>query len=116
VPPPALTLSAYLSLVLSSHPAATLEEMISALDEPETLRRAFAASPYYSRASWRLFASSAGDLRILLEFLREIHDPAFGYNTFETFIEEDVVQAMDQIASERLRIAMDPRAESLLGR
>ncbi len=38
----------------------------------------------------------------------EHHDPSFGYNSFEAFVEEDVVQALDQIISERLGIANDP--------
>ncbi|MGD9344232.1 MAG: hypothetical protein PVH84_00100 [Candidatus Aminicenantes bacterium] len=36
------------------------------------------------------------------------HDPALGYNTFEGFIEEDCVQALDQLINERLGIAKDP--------
>ncbi|MCK4355869.1 hypothetical protein KAW44_02165 [Candidatus Bipolaricaulota bacterium] len=38
----------------------------------------------------------------------EHHDPSFGYNSFEGFVEEDVVQASDQIINERLGIANDP--------
>lgn len=38
----------------------------------------------------------------------EHHDPSFGYNSFEGFVEEDVVQAIDQIINERLEIADDP--------
>jgi hypothetical protein len=37
------------------------------------------------------------------------HDPAYGYNSFEGFIEEDCVQALDQIISEEFGIAKDPR-------
>jgi hypothetical protein len=37
------------------------------------------------------------------------HNPAYGYNSFEGFIEEDCVQALDQIISEKLDIAQDPR-------
>jgi hypothetical protein len=33
------------------------------------------------------------------------HNPSFGYNSFEGFTEEDCVQALDQIASERMGIA-----------
>lgn len=36
------------------------------------------------------------------------HDPAFGYNTFAGFIEEDCVQALDQVINEKLGIAFDP--------
>lgn len=32
------------------------------------------------------------------------HNPAFGYNTFEGFIEEDCVQALEQIINEELKI------------
>lgn len=37
------------------------------------------------------------------------HDPAYGYNSFEGFIEEDCVQALEQIINERMGIAVDPR-------
>ncbi|HRJ99820.1 MAG TPA: hypothetical protein PL089_09435 [Ignavibacteria bacterium] len=37
------------------------------------------------------------------------HDPSFGYNSFEGFIEEDCVQALDQIINEKLNIERDPR-------
>lgn len=32
------------------------------------------------------------------------HDPSFGYNSFEGFIEEDCVQALEQIINEKLGI------------
>jgi hypothetical protein len=35
------------------------------------------------------------------------HDPAYGYNSFEGFIEEDCVQALEQVINERMRIAID---------
>lgn len=35
------------------------------------------------------------------------HNPSFGYNTFEGFVEEDCVQALDQIINEKLGIASD---------
>ncbi|UCF04553.1 MAG: hypothetical protein JSV33_11545 [bacterium] len=36
------------------------------------------------------------------------HNPMFGYNTFEGFIEENVVQAMDQIITEKFDIHREP--------
>ncbi len=36
------------------------------------------------------------------------HDPAYGYNSFEGFIEEDCVQALEQVINERMGIALDP--------
>ena len=36
------------------------------------------------------------------------HDPAFGYNTMDGILNEDVVEALDQIVSERLGVARDP--------
>ncbi|MBX3062968.1 MAG: hypothetical protein KF726_08330 [Anaerolineae bacterium] len=35
------------------------------------------------------------------------HNPAFGYNTFEGYIEEDCVQALDQYLNEKLGVAKD---------
>ena len=37
------------------------------------------------------------------------HNPSFGYNSFDSFIEEDCVRALDQVASERLNIGRDAR-------
>ncbi len=37
------------------------------------------------------------------------HNPSFGYNTLEGLIEEDCVQALDQLISEKLDLARDPR-------
>ena len=39
----------------------------------------------------------------------ENHNPSFGYNSFEGFVEEDVVQALEQVITERLGIARDAR-------
>jgi hypothetical protein len=36
------------------------------------------------------------------------HDPAYGYNTFEGFIEEDCVQALDQVINEKMGVAIEP--------
>ena len=38
----------------------------------------------------------------------EHHDRSYGYNSYEGFVEEDVVQAIEQIINERLGIADDP--------
>lgn len=37
------------------------------------------------------------------------HNPSFGYNSLEGFVEEDCVQALDQIINEKLGIAKDPK-------
>ncbi len=37
------------------------------------------------------------------------HNPDFGYNSFESYIEENCIRALDQIISERLGIALEPR-------
>jgi len=37
------------------------------------------------------------------------HDPSFGYNTASGYIEEDSVQALEQIVSEEVGLARDPR-------
>lgn len=39
----------------------------------------------------------------------ENHDPSFGYNTLEGLIEEDVVQALEQLLAEQAGIAEKPR-------
>ncbi|MGA9997650.1 MAG: hypothetical protein WBP93_19705 [Pyrinomonadaceae bacterium] len=37
------------------------------------------------------------------------HNPSFGYNSFDSFIEEDCVRALDQVASERLNVGREAR-------
>jgi hypothetical protein len=43
----------------------------------------------------------------LLDKIRN-HDPAYGYNTFEGFIEEDCVQALEQVINEKMGVAIEP--------
>ena len=35
------------------------------------------------------------------------HNPAFGYNSFEGYMEENIVKAVDQIIAEKLNVAHD---------
>lgn len=58
------------------------------------------------------------ELRKALESLRgdaflmekvKHHNPAFGYNSFEGYIEEDCVQALEQNIDTKLGVAVDPR-------
>lgn len=44
---------------------------------------------------------------LMVRILRE-HDPAFGYNTMEGIVNEDTVEALDQIIAERLGVAIPP--------
>lgn len=37
------------------------------------------------------------------------HNPSFGYNSFEGYVEEDCVRALDQLIGERFKIAVDAR-------
>lgn len=36
------------------------------------------------------------------------HNPSFGYNSFEGFIEEDSVQALDQVITEKFKVGLEP--------
>lgn len=44
---------------------------------------------------------------LMVRILKE-HDPGFGYNSMEGILDEDTVEALDQIVSERLGVARDP--------
>lgn len=44
---------------------------------------------------------------LMVRILNE-HDPSFGYNSMEGILNENTVQALDQIVSERLKVARDP--------
>lgn len=45
----------------------------------------------------------------LLERILKEHDPAFGYNTLQGLLDEDLASAIDQIVAERLGFARDAR-------
>ncbi len=51
--------------------------------------------------------ASFKDDEFLMDRIRN-HDPAYGYNTFEGFIEEDCVQALEQVITEKMGVAIDP--------
>jgi hypothetical protein len=62
--------------------------------------------------------SRDGELRVALQALKadsfltgviRNHNPSFGYNSFEGFVEEDCVRALDQLIGERLKIGRDAR-------
>lgn len=44
----------------------------------------------------------------LMQRVLKEHDPGFGYNSMEGILNEDTVEALDQIVSERLGVARDP--------
>lgn len=44
---------------------------------------------------------------LMMRILKE-HDPAFGYNTMEGIVNEDTVEALDQIIAERLGVSIPP--------
>ncbi|MBV9209037.1 MAG: hypothetical protein JOZ52_00325 [Acidobacteria bacterium] len=46
--------------------------------------------------------------RFLMDKIRN-HNPSFGYNSFEGYVEEDCVRALDQLIGERFKIAVDAR-------
>jgi hypothetical protein len=60
--------------------------------------------------------TNSADLRIALDKLKndeflmdkvQNHNPSFGYNSFQGFIEEDCVQVLEQIINEKLGIQVD---------
>ncbi len=67
----------------------------------------FEASPKRLQEMWAVVSALKQD-KFLMDKI-EHHNPAFGYNSFEGFVEEDCVQALEQIASERLALAKEPR-------
>lgn len=63
-------------------------------------------TPHKLEEMWNAVESLKSD-----EFLMDRvnhHNPSFGYNTFAGYIEEDCVQALEQMSSERLQIAKEP--------
>ena len=56
-----------------------------------------------ARAALAVLGQDALMTRIVAE-----HDPAFGYNSLEGLLNEDTVQALDQIIAERLGVATPP--------
>lgn len=63
------------------------------------------------------FDSTAASMQAVFAFLRrddllqrvvKEHNPSFGYNSLEGYLNEDVVQALDQIGAETFAVARDP--------
>jgi len=65
--------------------------------------------PPYDLARDRELKEALDSLRsdaFLLDKLNN-HNPAFGYNSFEGFIEEDCVQAMEQVINEKFKVEVE---------
>ena len=65
-------ISAWLCLYFSSVEDETIPEMLKTLDDTEILKTNFKQTPYYSEEGWEMFESVRYDLRIILNFLKEI--------------------------------------------
>ena len=63
--------------------------------------------PHKAAEMWDAIGSLRGDA-FLMERVSH-HNPSFGYNTFEGFIEEDCVQALEQVSSKSLDLGQEPR-------
>jgi len=67
--------------------------------------------PPYNLTSDRELKETLGSLRADAFLMDKVnnHNPAFGYNTFEGFIEEDCVQALEQIINEKFKMEVEAR-------
>ena len=63
-------ISAFLCLHFSATEAATIDEMLKALDQREALRQNLRKTDYFNEKGWRLFESVANDLKIALAWLK----------------------------------------------
>lgn len=66
-------ISAMLCLYFSAVEISTLDDLLSVLDDPTTLKNNFSQTPYYDPQEWQLFESIGGDLRVVLNFLKAIN-------------------------------------------
>ncbi len=67
--------------------------------------------PPYDLAHDRALREALRSLKadsFLMDKIRN-HNPSFGYNSFESFIEEDCVRALEQVVSEKLKLGRDAR-------
>jgi hypothetical protein len=69
----------------------------------EPMHPPFAASP----ALWAALSPLRKDRDFMYRLAH--HDPSFGYNSFEGLIEEDCVQALEQILEEKIGVATPAR-------
>jgi len=67
--------------------------------------------PPYNLTRDRELKETLGSLRADAFLMDKVnnHNPAFGYNTFEGFIEEDCVQALEQIINEKFKVEVEAR-------
>lgn len=61
-----------LVLYFSAGPTGTLDDLLATTDDPESIRPAFAASPYWNEEEWGGFVSVLPDVRTVIEELRRV--------------------------------------------
>jgi hypothetical protein len=64
--------SAYLCLYFSAEEDSTLEQMTARLDNLGELKENFSKTPYHDEESWKVFESTAPDLKVIFSFLKDI--------------------------------------------
>ncbi len=67
--------------------------------------------PPYNLARERELKETLDSLRADAFLMDKVnnHNPAFGYNSFEGFIEEDCVQALEQVINEKFKVEVEAR-------
>jgi hypothetical protein len=80
--------SAYLSLYFSAVEDSTLEQMTARLDNLAELKDNFSKTPYHDEESWKVFESTAPDLKVIFAFLKDIK--------FEEYWKENILPIVNK--------------------
>lgn len=70
-------ISANLCLYFSATPDESLDDMLATIDHPEKLREALSKTPYWSEDGWTRFNSIRDDLRVILNWYKQIGFEAY---------------------------------------
>jgi hypothetical protein len=89
------------------------QRFLSHVDYPEALTIRIAGHeilhpPFPMEGATAKAAIATLERDSLMQRVLKEHDPAFGYNTMEGILNEDTVQALDQIIAERLGVSNPP--------
>jgi hypothetical protein len=104
-------ISAQLALYFSVMQAETLDEMIRAIDDSDTMKRSLQATSYYDDDSWKVFEDSRADLKAAFRALERIHFEA----DWEKEARPRIEQARSAIASDLPKYNVIPAVERVLG-
>lgn len=104
-------ISAFLTLYFSATADETLDDMLMTLRDSRGMRASLKQTPFYDEASWKLFESVKGDLRVVFEFLIKIKFHEYWRGNILPKVQARVVEVQNQLP----KLNIVPEIENVLG-